>query len=73
MNHENAINEIMAWLEILAQATKESEDPLAQPYNQSIQIMIKEAHLAIIRHQYRIDIINSNGKYNFTPAPLWHY
>jgi len=70
MNHENAINEIMAWLEVLAQATKESEDPTAQPYNQSIQIMIKEAHLAIIRHQYRIDIINSNGKYNFTPAPL---
>lgn len=70
MNHENAINEIMAWLEVLAQATKESEDLTAQPYNQSIQIMIKEAHLAIIRHQYRIDIINSNGKYNFTPAPL---
>ncbi len=63
---ENAINEIMAWLEVLAQATKESEDPTAQPYNQSIHIMIKEAHLAIIRHQYRIDIINSNGKYNFT-------
>ena len=70
MNHENAINEIMSWLEVLAQTTKESEDPTAQPYNQSIQIMIKEAHLAIIRHQYRIDIINSNGKYNFTPAPI---
>ena len=70
MNHENAINEIMAWLEVLAQATKESDSPQDQPYNQSIQIMIKEAHLAIIRHPYRIDIINSNGKYNFTPAQV---
>ena len=70
MNHENAINEIMAWLEVLAQATKESDNLQDQPYNQSIQIMIKEAHLAIIRHQYRIDIINSNGKYNFTPSQV---
>jgi len=70
MNHENAINEIMAWLEVLAQATKEQTSAQHEPYNQSIQIMIKEAHLAIIRHQYRIDIINSNGKYNFTPAPI---
>ena len=70
MNHENAINEIMAWLEVLAQATKESDNLQDQPYNQSIQIMIKEVHLAIIRHQYRIDIINSNGKYNFTPPQV---
>lgn len=62
MNHENAINEIMAWLEVLAQATKESDNLQDQPYNQSIQIMIKEAHLAIIRHQYRTFKTNNNGK-----------
>lgn len=60
MKSENEINEIMSWLEVIAQSTKEpNPNPVDQHINHSLQILIKEIHLSIMRHNFRINNIET--------------
>ena len=64
MKAENEINEIMSWLEVIAQSTKEQNpNPVEEHINGSLQILIKEIHLSIMRHNYRLN--------NIEPAFIW--
>jgi len=60
MNHEKEINEIMSWLDVISRNSKNSQD-FENPENQSILICVKEIHLAIVRHNYRVDAYKHIG------------
>jgi len=39
-------------------------DPISKMYQQSVQLMLKDVHLSIMRHYYRQDTDNANYQIN---------